>query len=439
MNPKLTLFPAILGLALSLTAAAGRADNEQTGRTQDPAYGLALYQYYQDRPLAAITEINVGKHRHTLARQQTEAELLLGGLYFSYGLTDEAAKIFNGLLNSESLPALRNRVWYNLARVNYQRGLPNEAETLLQRINDDLPWPHNNHRRYIETALLIASDRLDEAERSLGDIEHDSPLHRYADYNLSLRRLSLDHPAGIIGMQGIARKDSPQADMQSLSDQANLTLGIRAFSARSWDDALDHLSQVRLDGPVASEALLATGWVHQRAGQLGQALAYWNQLLRLQRGDNASREAAYAIAFSLEQSGLERRALLAYQQAAANLDAQRANLDDITARIAQGALIDALDPDNDSSNVRSTTDPIRRLDAGLRKALNELLASTELARNRTQSAAVAATDSCAGTNAASTQPGLRDPGADPDAIHRFAADRSARRRARPTGGEASND
>jgi len=378
MNPILTLFPVVIGLALSLAAAAGRADNEQSDGSQDSAYGLALYQYYQDRPLAAITEINVGKYRHTLAQQQAEAELLLGGLYFSYGLIDESAQIFNGLLSSESEPSLRNRVWYNLARVNYQRGLPNEAETLLRRIDDDLPWPHNNHRRYIETALLITSDRLDEAERSLDDIEHDSPLHRYADYNLSLRRLSLDDPAGIIGMQGIARKDSPQADMQSLSDQANLTLGIRAFSARSWDDALDHLSQVRLDGPVASEALLATGWVHQRAGQLSQALAYWKQLLRLQRGDNASREAAYAIAFSLEQSGLERRALRAYQKAAADLDAQRADFDAIAKRIDQGALIDALDPDNNASNVPSPGDPIQELDAGLRKALNDLLASSEL-------------------------------------------------------------
>jgi hypothetical protein len=90
-----------LSLLLSTTVVISGpvlAVQQLPSAVQDPPYGLALYEYFQDRMLPAMTEIQAGQFRGTLSAQGDEAQLLLGSLYFSYGLVDDSQTIFDELL-----------------------------------------------------------------------------------------------------------------------------------------------------------------------------------------------------------------------------------------------------------------------------------------------------------------------------------------------------
>ena len=64
---------------------------------------------------------------------------MLGGLYLSYGHHLEAAKIFEQLLSDNVAPAVRDRTWFFLARIWYQRGYLDKAQQALAHINGELP------------------------------------------------------------------------------------------------------------------------------------------------------------------------------------------------------------------------------------------------------------------------------------------------------------
>jgi tetratricopeptide (TPR) repeat protein len=369
-----------LSLLLSTTVVISGpvlAVQQLPSAVQDPPYGLALYEYFQDRMLPAMTEIQAGQFRGTLSAQGDEAQLLLGSLYFSYGLVDDSQTIFDELLQRSSDPALRDRVWYNLARVNFQRSSTQQASELLQRIEAALPEPHETRRRHIESALLIASDRLDDAQRVISSMDKNAALRIYADYNLALRRLALDDDSGADSMRQIGDIESKQRDIESLADQANLTLGLHRFAQKSYSAALDRLALVRLDGPVASDALLATGWIHQRNNDLERAIAYWRRLLDLGRNDAASREAAFTIGYTLEQAGRVQRAVRAYEQAARDFDAQKLALSAVAESIARGELVNSLDSPQTGP---LTADPTPTLAQPMREALRGLLGSSQFQR-----------------------------------------------------------
>ena len=83
-----------LGVALLLSAlglvwadvadTAGEADRESSG-VQDLAYGEVLFHFFQDDYFSALTRLLAAQARGELTHHATEAELLLGGLYLSYG------------------------------------------------------------------------------------------------------------------------------------------------------------------------------------------------------------------------------------------------------------------------------------------------------------------------------------------------------------------
>ena len=59
----------------------------------------------------AIVRLLAAKSENRLGAQAEEAELLLGGMYLSYGHHLEAAAIYERLLADDANPAIRDRTW----------------------------------------------------------------------------------------------------------------------------------------------------------------------------------------------------------------------------------------------------------------------------------------------------------------------------------------
>ena len=131
-----------IGIALGLHGSAALAADDASKVPADPPphpvvdphYGDVLFYFYQGLYFPAITKLEVSQHFQRLPRQADEAEILRGGLLLSYGLHEQAAEVFEALLARGAPPSVRDRAWYFLAKVRYQRGLMPEASNALARI-----------------------------------------------------------------------------------------------------------------------------------------------------------------------------------------------------------------------------------------------------------------------------------------------------------------
>ena len=107
---------------------------------EDPLYGEALFYFYQEDYFPCDCSAAGGTVTINASVQPGgEAELLLGGLFLSYGHHLEAAKIFERLLADDVNPAIRDRTWFFLAKIWKQRGYIEESQAALGRIQGDCP------------------------------------------------------------------------------------------------------------------------------------------------------------------------------------------------------------------------------------------------------------------------------------------------------------
>ncbi|MCK9195118.1 MAG: hypothetical protein M0P19_14735, partial [Nevskia sp.] len=119
MQKTLTRCAAIcLGLFLSGAVAAASKPGRQV---QDPHYGDVLFYFYQDNFFEAITRLMAAREVGRAKAHTEDGDLLMGGMLLSYGQHEQAAAIFRHLLDTSTKPAVRDRAWFYLARVSYER------------------------------------------------------------------------------------------------------------------------------------------------------------------------------------------------------------------------------------------------------------------------------------------------------------------------------
>ena len=339
--PSLSLCAALLCAPLVL---AGTVMGE-AGEVRDLPYGNALYYYFQDRPLAAITRLLAARDRQQLQRTGEDADLLLGNLYYGYGLIPDAVELFTSLLDKDTPASLRNRVWFNLARVEYQQGNYRPAAELLQRIAGEFPESRLAQKDYLLLRLYLLGGDSEAARAALQRIPQDSVWRSYGEYNLGIVLVAEGQAdAGHAWLISAAERglSVSGAEGQSLGDAARLAAGLASLRAGQWGQAVDDLRQVRIDGPLSNTALLATGWAWHRQGNPTRAIGIWQALIDKQQKDAATREAHVAMGQAMEQTGKLKLAAWYYDRAARYLQQALDELDRVIAEVEQGELIHSL-------------------------------------------------------------------------------------------------
>ncbi|HID48322.1 MAG TPA: hypothetical protein EYP40_01705, partial [Chromatiales bacterium] len=96
-----------LAAALLLAMVPVLAD-EKDVVVKDLSYGVALYNFYQDKYISAINELLVARERRPKTRQLDDNELLLGSLYLAYGQQQDADRIFRVLVDEHTSPYTRD-------------------------------------------------------------------------------------------------------------------------------------------------------------------------------------------------------------------------------------------------------------------------------------------------------------------------------------------
>ncbi len=312
-------------------------------RVEDLDYGRALFEYFQENDLSAITHLMIAKQRPRTRAQINEANLLLADLYYGYGLYEESRQMFARLLTAEVSDSVQNRIWFNLARLRFDQGFYDHARDLLARITDRLPPAIEAERKYLLTNLYLGNRQYEEAADLSNRMDSKSIWKRYARYNLGVTLIENDaYEQGRLLLDNLGQSRDPDPELIALRDRANLSLGLKQLRLGKAEKALESLSRVRLEGPLSHDALLATGWARYRLNQFDKALLPWRVLLKRNAVDAATQEAILAIPANYASSGQDQLALRHYELAARQFDAQLAVLDRAVESINSDGLIAAL-------------------------------------------------------------------------------------------------
>ena len=332
-------------LALAV-ATVGAAQAQLAPRKVEALhYGDTLFEFFQDKHFDALTGLMVSQHFDRVKPHDDHAEVLHGGLLLSYGLHKEASEVFARLIESSAPPPVRDRAWYHLAKIRYQRGLTDQAADALARVERPLPAPLEEDRQLLAAQLLMARADYAGAAALLAALPPKASL--VARYNLGVALVKAgDVDKGSALLDQIGQQPAFDEEQRALRDRANVALGFAALQNQKPADSRRYLQRVRLDGLSSNKALLGFGWAAAELGEPKTALAPWQELVRRPISDPAVLEARIAMPYALAEIGAAGQALDGYQDAVTQFEGERKALDQSIAAIRDGVLIEGLIANN---------------------------------------------------------------------------------------------
>lgn len=334
----------LLLLLTMLTTLATAADRKPPSTAQDLQYGEALYYYYQEDWFNSIVRLQIAKTQERLPNHGDEAELLLGGLDLSYGLHNVARTIFERMLTNEHADEqIRNRAWFYLAKISYQRGDTVNALQALSRVNGDMTRTTRVEATQLHSLLLLQLGQNDAAIEVLEASKDINAWSPYLAYNLGvayIRNGQLER--GAKELDTLGELSGRSEELRLLRDKANLALGYSYLQDGATQQSREILERVRLEGPLSSKALLGAGWANAEADEFGHALVPWSELGKRDATDPAVQEALLAMPYAMTRMNLHGRAAQQYNGVIGTLFDEKDKLDESIDAIRNGELLEIL-------------------------------------------------------------------------------------------------
>jgi outer membrane protein assembly factor BamD (BamD/ComL family) len=363
--------PLLLLCALLLVVADdadARRKKRDEGPVRDLHYGEVLFHFYQQDHFGAITRLLAAERQGRLAAHAEQAQLLLGGMYVSYGQQSDAEEIFTELLDTDPRRETRDRAWFYLAKLAYQRAQPARAGRALAQIEKKLPGELQAQRELLSARLLMDAGDYSGAAEELADWDASDEWLDYARFNLGValvRNGEVDRgtrylqkigsgkvdpdrigwlgriftPWRMLSREGAIDRDLTYEDHQALTDKANVALGFAFLQNDRPDDAVRFLSRVEEDSPWSARARLGTGWAHAALGDYEQALAPWQQLESGDPFDPAVQEAHLAVPYALGKLEDYPRAVAQYTAAIDSFNDEMVRLDQVAGATFEGGFL----------------------------------------------------------------------------------------------------
>lgn len=341
LRPSLRLRRLALGLLLLAGSGPVLADEPHVVR--DPYYGEALYQFYQQKYYTAAVHLLTARQRELLPHHDAEAQLLLGGIYLSYGLHDEAERLFTVLLDAQQPPAVHDRAWFYLGKIRYYKGLYAKADEAFAHVGEHLEPALREEFRTLRANLLMARQQYAEAAKSLEPLADDDDAQAwYARFNLGVARVRGGQAAeGRAALEQVGRLRSDDPYLKALRDKANLALAYSLLKSEPAR-ARAYLLRVRLNSPFADKALLGLGWAELELQHVDRALVPWDELASRPPVSLAVFEALLARGYARELLGAYPQAMAAYGEAIERYQNELRALDASRLAVDQGRLWDDL-------------------------------------------------------------------------------------------------
>jgi len=342
MRPFMSGF--LLLLTLFLSAFSVFAEDEPEKKTvQDLPYGEILFHFYKQDYFTSLVNLLIAQETERVPHHVEDTELLSGGIYLSYGMPGKAEAIFKQLLTEETPASVRDRAWYYLAKIAYQRGDKQSALARLDKVTADLPDQLLGKDRLMRAMIHMQQKEYQETVNDLQEWKGDKNLKPFAQYNLGVALLRTgQREEGIKLLDKLGDKNYKTEELNALKDKANLAIGFYLLDQGEPAQSRLFIDRVRLEGALSNRALLGAGWTDLKQGAYRPALIPWQELAERNVLDPAVQESMIAIPHALSKAGAHGRAAEAYERAIENFSKEITRLDQTMEEIRDGQFIEYL-------------------------------------------------------------------------------------------------
>lgn len=339
------IFQAMLALttvfAVALTQAAGPSATLPTQEVKELPYGAALYDFFQEKYFSSATQLLVALEKERVKVHRDEAELLLGGIYVSYGLFNEAESIFERLIGKTTTQDVANRAWFHLAEIFYHKGHNDQALRALGRITAPLPGELETRRALLLGNLHMLDKNYVAAIELLEKVDDPSVWGLYATYNLGIAQAKLgEYDDAKRSLSVVTKTSQSDREEAALRDKANLALGFAALQKENYTEARTAFRRLRLQGPVSNAGLFGIGQAYFSTQQYEDALNYWSELAQRSVRGPAVFEAMLALPQTYAQLKAYPAAVKHYERAITVYQNELTQLEQTVTEISQTSLFE---------------------------------------------------------------------------------------------------
>jgi len=333
-----------LGLAMGLLASPAVCAD-----LKDLYYGEALFHVYQGQFFDALQRLDTELAQYhgldeprldTLYYHINDAEFAVGDLELDYRMHLRAGRAVKAVLEGAVDESVRNEAAFRLARINFQKGQLDDAQSALARIQGAVPAKIRDDVEFLRANINMATGQPGDAVKVLQQQRWDGSLTGFASYNLGIALFQDGRPKDAIEQLDKAGRlqDGEPAGL-AIRDKANLVLGDMLFESGDFERAKQSLDRVRLEGPFSNQALLRAGWAEDSAKQYDRALVPWNILVEREPTDAAVQEAMLALPHAYASLNLNGRAAILYGRALELYSSQLKRVDASIGSIREGRFL----------------------------------------------------------------------------------------------------
>ncbi len=346
-KPSLRAITASCTILVSAHTGAAWFGDEPLTTAQDLRYGAALYQYYQDKNLEALSELMVAEAKGGIQGHGDNPEIMAGGFYLAYGMKDVAEEIFNRLLDDNRPEATRNAAWFYLARLRYLVGDYTGAANVLESISTTPNKKLEQDVLVLRFNLAIQTGNIDQATPYLDNKKlKKSDWLPYMLFNLGAAySREQNWPIAAKYFRELTHMRERSPEHLALYDKAMTAEGYSYLFSKQYQQAIEGFKKVRLDSPLANRALLGYGWAAYELEDYSLALRPWQALAKRTFVDENVQESWVAIPTAYEKLGYQQEALAHYQNAEQAYTSEIARLDLTLANMEGNAIREALSID----------------------------------------------------------------------------------------------
>lgn len=334
----------VLALASLAFLPGVEAKEKMKTSVADLRYGVALYHYYQQDYIPALSELMVADTRDGIQGHSDNPELIAGGISLAFGMQHHAESVFTTILQDERRPEhVRDAAWFYLGKLHYIRGDQAAAEQSFARVSSNFKPSLRAQLQALQFNIRIRNNNF--AEVKPEDLEELRSWNPYALYNLGAAHARAGNFKSAqeffeeLADIDISASPSRQKEEWALQDKAYTALGYSFLAEKKYRAAIREFTKVRLEGPLANQALLGYGWAAVAQEEYAVALKPWQVLRQRSLMQPAVQESLLAIPYAYEQLDAQGEAVKEYHTAEELLAREIQLIREMRATLTQGELL----------------------------------------------------------------------------------------------------
>ena len=337
---------------LACCAFNAQADIKAQNPTESLLYGQALYAFYQERQLEALTLLAIDKQRDGKAAG-LNALLLETVLKLDYDMALSAVNLMEQQAVNEQLKKT-DALWLYLADIFYNKRLYDIAARSLARINRPQKLADYPQWLYLKAQLAIKNNMPEQAQEQLAELQDFPTEYAYIAYNLAIDTFTQkQHDAALEYINTALKKlhQTETPEQRQLHDHLLLSAAYISLDRDNNDAAADYFGKLEKDSLFLDRALLGFARANAEKQQYRTAEQLW-QRLRQRSGVNHYRlKAILALAEWYEEQEQYTDALAAYQDAGRLAMERQQQLQALPAQYSPATLTNTLQRFSDRHNL----------------------------------------------------------------------------------------